>query len=116
MVSLVLEGHWMGMRPELFYEIIKNDIVGPNSDPDKASQMKTFLIPNRYIVANSSSSTPRTIKIFAAFVSSKWVHVLCDFSGLVKMRVISKDTIWTAEELAAATPVSFFSLFLLYVN
>jgi hypothetical protein len=98
------------MRPSDFYEIIKNDVAGPNPDPTKAEKIRTFLIPKRLIVPGSSN-TPRHIKILAAFISAEWVHVLSDFTGLARMSVKSKQTPWTSDDLSPGTTVRdiFFS-------
>jgi hypothetical protein len=95
------------MSPEDFFAIISQDCPGPNKDAIKADQIRTFLIPKRLIIPNSSSTCPRTIKIFAAFISEKWVYVLSDFSGLVRMHVRSKQSPWTKEDLIPGSIVSF---------
>jgi hypothetical protein len=105
-VSLGLEAHIFGMTREDFFEIITKDIPGPNEDATKAEKIRTFLIPERLIVPNSSSTRPRTIKIFAAFISSDWVYVLSDFAGLVRMSVRSKQSPWTQGDLAPTSMVS----------
>lgn len=88
-----------------FLEIIANDTPGPNNDPEKAEQIRTFIIPDRFIVSGSSKTRPRTIKIFVAFISPEWVYVVSDFSGLVKMHIRSKDTPWTREDLVVGSEV-----------
>jgi hypothetical protein len=102
---LGLEGHIFGMNLLDFLEIIRNDIPGPNDDPEKAEQIRTFILPDRFIVPGSSDRRPRTIKIFAAFISADWVYVLSDFSGLARTHVKSKDTPWTREDLAVGSKV-----------
>ncbi|KAF8185207.1 hypothetical protein BJ912DRAFT_927583, partial [Pholiota molesta] len=81
--------------PELFWEIISNDVPGPNEDPDKSELIRTYRIPDR---------TPRTIKIFGAFVSEKWVHVISDFSGLVRLHVKSCNVIYAPEDFSVGSP------------
>ncbi|KAF8204136.1 hypothetical protein BJ912DRAFT_841585, partial [Pholiota molesta] len=103
-ISLGLEAHVFGMPPELFWEIISNDVPGPNEDPDKSELIRTYRIPDRYTVPHSSPRTPRTIKIFGAFVSEKWVHVISDFSGLVRLHVKSCNVIYAPEDFSVGSP------------
>jgi hypothetical protein len=110
-ISLGLEGNIVGMKFLDFLEIISNDIPGPNNDPEKAEQIRTFVIPDRFIVLGSSERRPRTIKIFASFISAKWVYVVSDFSGLVRMHIKSKDTPWTREDLAIGSEVFLLLLY-----
>jgi hypothetical protein len=95
------------MTPGEFYDITSQHIAGPNKDPQKAELMRTFVIPDRLVVSGSSINRPRTIKIFAAFISAEWVYVVSDFSGLVKMHLKSKKTCWTKEDLHPGSDVSF---------
>lgn len=53
-ISFGLESHIFGMKPELFWRIISNDVPGPNKDPTKAECVRTFLIPEECIVEGSS--------------------------------------------------------------
>jgi len=93
------------MTPSDFYDITSHHIAGPNKDPRKAERMRTFLIPDRFTVPGSSTSS-RTIKIFAAFISPEWVYVLSDFSGLVRMHLRSKKSPWTERDLHPRSDVS----------
>jgi hypothetical protein len=104
-ISFGLEAHIFGMRPELFWRIVTNDRDGTNSDPAKRSRLRTFLIPDEYIVDGSSTHYPRTINIFAAFISNGWVYVLTDFARLVRMHIISRDAIWTKDDFVVGSPV-----------
>ncbi|EDR13061.1 uncharacterized protein LACBIDRAFT_322480 [Laccaria bicolor S238N-H82] len=76
---------------------------GPNKDKEKALKMRTFLIPDRLIVKNSSETYPQTIRILAAFVSQESVFVLCDFCGLARMHVKSRNRPWTQEDFEVGT-------------
>jgi len=97
------------MKPEDFFDIVARDIPGPNPDATKADIIRTFLIPERFTVPNSSTRCPRTIKIFAAFMSPEWVHVLSDFSGLVRTFVKSKQSPWTRDDLTPESEVNGYS-------
>jgi hypothetical protein len=104
-ISFGLEAHLLTMRSEVFWEIITRDVPGPNSDLKKAKKMRTFLIPDRFIVEGSSPKQPRTIRILAAFVSEKQVIVLCDFCALARMHVESKNIFWTKKDLEVGSKV-----------
>jgi hypothetical protein len=104
-ISFGLESHVFGMKPDLFWKIILNDVAGPNKDPAKSERVRTFIIPDEYIVDGSSPRYPRTVKIFAAFVSKDWVFVLTDFAGLVRMHIKSQKAIWTRQDFAVGSLV-----------
>lgn len=104
-ISLGLEGHIVGMRTADFQDIIAGEVDGPNEDPEKAAKIRTFLLPDRFVTKGSSTS-PRHVKIFAAWISSEWVWALLDFSGLVRIHVKSKSRAWTEADLAVGSPVS----------
>lgn len=103
-ISFGLEAHLLTMTPEVFWEIITHDIPGSNPDKLKAEKMRTFVIPERFTVKNSSSKS-RTIRILAAFVSEKHVIVLCDFCGLARMHVESRNVPWTEEDFKVGSQV-----------
>ena len=107
-ISFGLESHIFGMKPELFWKIISNDVDGPNSDEEKRKCLRTFRIPDECIEKHSSDQYPRTVNIFAAFISSKWVFVLTDFVRLVRMHITSRDAIWTKEDFTVGSLVSVF--------
>lgn len=90
-----------------FYEITSRHVAGPNKNAQKAENIRTFLIPDRFIVPGSSPRRPRTIKIFAAFISAEWAYVVTDFSGLVRMHIRSKKTFWTEDDLSPGSDVGF---------
>lgn len=103
------------MPPSIFWSIIGNDVPGPNEAPEKAELIRTFLIPNEYTVEHSSPNHPRTIKIFAAFVSESWVWVLSDFSGLVRMNVRSRNIPYTPEDFQIGSRVCNLILNIFYL-
>lgn len=109
-----------GMTPDDFYDITSQHIAGPNKDPQKAELIRTFVIPDRFIIPGSSTNCPRIIKIFAAFISAEWVYVMSDFSGLVRMHLRSKKSLWTEGDLHPGSDVNFlyalhqFFIYLIY--
>ena len=104
-ISFGLEAHLLNMPSEVFWEIVACDIPGSNPDESKAERMRTFIIPDRFIVQGSSPNQPRTIRILAAFVSREHVIVLCDFCGLARMHVESKNVPWTEKDFEVGSEV-----------
>ena len=93
------------MAPELFCKIIKCDVAGPNKDLEKAQKMWTFLIPDEFIVKGSSKTHPWTIHILVAFISERYVIVLCDFCSLACMHIESRFIPWTKKDFEVGTEV-----------
>jgi len=104
-ISFGLEAHILTMASDIFWRIISRDIPGPNKNEEKAQQMRTFLIPNEYIVEGSSDKRPRTIRILAAFISEKYTIVVCDFVGLARMHVESRHIPWTKNDFLVGSQV-----------
>jgi len=104
-ISFCLEAHLLTMPPEVFWKIIIYDVPGRNPDVDKAESMRTFLIPDEFIVQGSSPTRPRTIRILAAFISRMHVIVLCDFSGLARMHIESRDVPWMEKDFEIGSEV-----------
>ncbi|RDB27826.1 hypothetical protein Hypma_002116 [Hypsizygus marmoreus] len=103
LIHFGLEAHIMCLDKPLYTEIVSKDIPGPNLDPDKADAIRSFVIPDRLIVPGSSPVRPRTINIFAAFVSDKRVWIVCDFARLIRLHVISRDAPWTKADLTPSS-------------
>lgn len=101
----------MGMPRSVYSEIVRNDIPGPNENPERAEMIRSFLIPPRFTVPNSSPIEPRTINILAAFVSPTWAWALVDYARLGRTQAISQDVIYTADDMSyTKSPVSLASL------
>jgi hypothetical protein len=106
LISLGLEANIIGMKPEVFYEIVSEDYPGANPDSTKSICMRNFHIPKVFIVPHSSSTYPRTIKLHAAFISPKWVWAINDLSGLVRMHVTSRQKLWQWSDFEIGGSVS----------
>lgn len=102
-----LEAHIIGMPRSVYSEIIQNDIPGPSEDPERAETVRSFVIPPRFTVKNSSPNTTRTINILAAFVSPEWAWALVDFVRLGRFHVTSRDEVFTASDFDTTSLVSF---------
>ncbi|KAF8974728.1 hypothetical protein BDZ97DRAFT_1646869 [Flammula alnicola] len=96
-ICFALETSIIGMSVNNYRRILSADYPGPNFDGSKAEHLWTFHIPNDLVVANSSPSKPRTMKIVAAFVSDSWVWTINDWTSLVRLYVLSSDVHWTPD-------------------
>ena len=99
----------MVLPTPVYQEIVSNDVSGGNHDPVKANLMRRFIIPDRFKVDYShdwDSSKPRTIRLYAAWVSDNWTYALSDFSGLVRFHVVSRDGGWSKADLDYRNPQS----------
>jgi len=105
LINLGLEANIIGMKPELYHEIVSEDFPGPNPDANKSESIRTFRIPKQYIVEHSSPVMPRTIKLYAVFVSPNWVWPIIDFGGLVRMHVTSRQKPWVQSDFEVGESV-----------
>ncbi|RDB24436.1 hypothetical protein Hypma_008475 [Hypsizygus marmoreus] len=112
-VNFAVDASIIGMPVSVYDEIISQVIPGPNLSPKRAEIVRSFVIPERFKVEGSSPVTPRTINIFAAFISDDWVWTICDSTRLVRMHIISRDQPWKAEDFELNSPSwpSFFEPF-----
>jgi hypothetical protein len=104
-ISLGLESHVMGMSLRDFEDITANDIPGPNSNGSKANKLRSFIVPDRFRVAGSSPKEKRTVNIMAAFVCEDYVWAIVDFARLVRIHVISRSELWTAQDFFVSSLV-----------
>lgn len=93
------------MPRSVYSEIVQNDIPGPHENPEQAETVRSFVIPPRFTVKNSSPNTVRTINILAAFVSPKWAWALVDFVRLGRFNITSRDKVFTASDFDVTSPV-----------
>lgn len=94
------------MPRRVYDEIVANDIPGPNEDSERAELVRSFIIPPRFTVKNSSPKNPRTLNILAAFVSPKWAWTYVDFVRLGRFHVKSRDKVYVASDFDVTSPVS----------
>lgn len=79
---------------------------GPNANKTKASKLRTFLLPERFIEPGTSQRKKRTINILAAIVGSNFVWALVDFSRLTQFHVVSRTRQFDASDLRPGSEVS----------
>jgi hypothetical protein len=93
------------MKRKIFDTLMNNCVPGPNSDRKKADLLRTFKIPDDLIEEHSSSSN-RTVNVFAAWISEEYVWILVDFARLVRFHIISRAKPWSKDDLKPTSPVS----------
>lgn len=91
------------MPRSVYADIIQNDIAGRTEQ--REDKFRSFVIPSRWTIKNSSPTDPRTINILAAFVSPMWVWALVDFTRLARFHVTSRDQFYTASDFVVRSPV-----------
>ena len=114
-ISLGLEAHWIGMDIAAFQLFLAGDCPGPNKDRKKANQMRTFAVPAQFVEESSSPNTARTLTIFLAIISEDYVWALVDFARLVRIHIISRTQMWTADDLQPLSAVRHKFLFAIFV-
>jgi len=105
LINFGLEANIIGMKLDVFHEIVSEDYPGPNPHPEKSEFIRTFRIPERFIVEHSSRTRPRPIKLYAAFISPKWVWAINDFYGLVRTQVTSRRQPWERSDFEVGNSV-----------
>lgn len=99
-----LEGHLMYFTRADYDEIVRNDIEGSNTDPIKASLLRSFALPERFITKNSSKE-PRTVNFLGGFVSKTGAWMVVDFVRIAKLHVTSLSRTWNKQDLSVESPV-----------
>ncbi|KAH6890806.1 hypothetical protein BKA70DRAFT_1441709 [Coprinopsis sp. MPI-PUGE-AT-0042] len=84
-----------------FNAILEGDAPGPNKDKGKASRLRVFNLPDKFVEEGSvkAGEKQRTITTLAAFVAETHAIVFTDFARLMRLHVSSRDTMWAAEDL-----------------
>lgn len=107
LIHFALEGHLIHMSRADYDELTLGDVDGPNSDALKASLLRSFPLPQRFITDNSlKTEEPRTVNILGGFVSKEDAWLVVDYIRLSKLHVISRAKAWTKQDLSTESPVS----------
>ncbi|KAG6847247.1 hypothetical protein H0H93_009287 [Arthromyces matolae] len=102
-LNLGLEANIIVMSRADFEEIVATDCPGSNGNKRKAERMRSFPIPSRFQAPASSPKQHRFINIFAAFVCESNVIVICDFSRILRIHIISSPHVWSMSDLAPSS-------------
>ncbi|KAI3599201.1 hypothetical protein WG66_013420 [Moniliophthora roreri] len=95
-----LEAHPIEVKRQLFDELTAVSLPGPNKQKSKAEMLRQFRIPERLIaVGSSASQRGRFVRCMAAIVCDDRTFMICDFARLVRIHIISKDNMWSKEDL-----------------
>jgi hypothetical protein len=108
MCHLGLEAHWICMTPAQLDEITSTCIPGPNKNKSKASQMRSFPIPDKFIEQNSNNKELRSCNIFLSLCSDTNAWALVDFARLLRIHIVSRDRVWSQVDFTVGSPVSTY--------
>ncbi|KAG6836640.1 hypothetical protein H0H93_005577 [Arthromyces matolae] len=110
LIHFGLEAHLVACSRRDYDDLVREDVPGPNEDPEKSQLLRSFVMPRRFIEPSSRhSDQPRFINIFAAFISAEKAFMIVDFSRLVRLHVISRDRPWTPSDMEPSSS-EWFSL------
>ncbi|KAJ2991476.1 hypothetical protein NUW54_g8181 [Trametes sanguinea] len=100
-VHFGLEGTMAIVPTSAFSEMIANDCPGSNKDPRKASQMRSFIVPQELTVcgARSPEGSQQTMAIFAALVGEEQTLVMVDHNRLLRIHIMSLSRPWKYTDL-----------------
>ncbi|KAG6815735.1 hypothetical protein H0H93_009111 [Arthromyces matolae] len=101
-INFGLEANVIIMTRADFEEILQGDRKGPSPLKGKSERLRSFKIPNKFVVPGSSPKE-RLVNIFAAFICSSHVITICDFSRIVRLGIISSPHIWSQDDLSVGS-------------
>ncbi|KAG6836526.1 hypothetical protein H0H93_007135 [Arthromyces matolae] len=110
LIHFGLEAHLVACSRRDYDDLVREDVPGPNEDPEKSQLLRSFVMPRRFVEPSSrNSDQPRFINIFAAFISTEKAFMIVDFSRLVRLHIISRDRPWTPSDMEPSSS-EWFSL------
>ena len=77
------------------------------TDKRKAEQLRHFAVPSEFVEPATNDVEGRSLAVFAAIIGKEHVWALLDFSWLVHIHVISRDTMWCLDDLKLDTKVCY---------
>ncbi|KAJ7664642.1 hypothetical protein DFH06DRAFT_1128044 [Mycena polygramma] len=104
---LGLEGFINPMSLEDFRTIADPSrcIPGANADPEKASKMRSFDLPEEFRDPGARELEDTTIVVLAAIVTPKQAIVISDFNRLTRLHVVSSSCKFSSEDLQPKSKV-----------
>ncbi|KAJ6494111.1 hypothetical protein C8R47DRAFT_1318939 [Mycena vitilis] len=98
---LGLEGNINPMSLEDFRTIVDplRCIPGANADPEKASKMRSFDLPDEFREPGARELEDITVVVLAAIVTPKLAIVISDFNRLTRLHVVSSSCKFSSEDL-----------------
>ncbi|KAJ7079275.1 hypothetical protein B0H15DRAFT_914148 [Mycena belliarum] len=97
---LGLEGNITPMDIEDFNLIVSECVPGPNKDPKKAAQMRSFVLPAKFREAAARSQDETTITVLGALLTALKAYVISDFNRITRLHVVSSARTFTKEDIA----------------
>ncbi|KAF7335901.1 hypothetical protein MSAN_02327200 [Mycena sanguinolenta] len=99
-----LEGNIRPMSRSDFDALVAVCTPGSNKDRIRASQMRSFVVPEQFIDPNSRG-TGKTVNILAAIVTDNTAIVLMDFSRMSRVHIVSMSRKFVEADLTPGSSV-----------
>ncbi|CDO75084.1 hypothetical protein BN946_scf185010.g9 [Trametes cinnabarina] len=99
-VHFGLEGTIAILRTADYLDIIAQDCPGNSTDPAKAMQMRSFVVPERLTIPGASrTGQHQTLAIFAAFTGEEDTIIFVDHNRLLRLHIMSLPQPWREKDL-----------------
>ncbi|KAJ7675728.1 hypothetical protein DFH06DRAFT_1170354 [Mycena polygramma] len=94
------EGNITPMSLEDFQTIVAPErcVPGPNTDPEKAEQMRSFVLLEKFQEPNARDLEGTAVNVLAAVITEKQAFVLTDFTRLTRLHVVSSSRKFKSED------------------
>jgi hypothetical protein len=102
-----LEAHLLRIPIDDYREIIGESVPGTNKNRSKAKKLRDFALPARFTEQFSKDEdVARRLRLHFAVVGDEYAWGGVDFNRLIRFHVISRDQLWTQDDLTPSSPVS----------
>ncbi|KAH9849989.1 hypothetical protein C2E23DRAFT_735966 [Lenzites betulinus] len=94
-----LEGTAIAIPTASYLELISRDCPGTNTDPRKAAQMRSFVVPPQLLVTGArQSQKTQSLAVFAAIVGPQETFIMIDHNRLLRIHIMSLSRHWEAKD------------------
>ncbi|KAJ7453319.1 hypothetical protein B0H11DRAFT_2288366 [Mycena galericulata] len=96
---LGLEGNITPMDLDDFNLLVSQCVPGPNDDPEKAEQMRCFVLPAKFREPTARAQEESTVTVLAAIVTAHKAFVISDFNRITRLHVVSSSRKFTEQDI-----------------
>ncbi|KAJ7436622.1 hypothetical protein FB451DRAFT_1307112 [Mycena latifolia] len=96
---LGLQGNITPMNVDDFNLIVSECVPGPNKDPEKAAQMRCFVLPPKFRERTARSQSDSTVTVLGAIVTAHKAFVISDFNPITRLHVVSSGSKLREEDI-----------------
>jgi hypothetical protein len=104
-----LEGNMLLLSKADFDEIVSTCVPGNNKNPAKAKRLRSFPLPQRFVLPGARRKALRKINILAAIVMDEDVIIVTDFSRMSQVHIVSSSQILQSPDIQPGSLVYPFS-------